>query len=187
MATARTYGATAYLREPIVCRSGLYPELIQLLATRARAWKAIPGLLNWVLNIVKRDYNSLAISLLIQPLATSAKAWEAIPRPPPLRTSQRMLRLMDSASSVLPLVLLHMRPLQYWLKPQVPAHAWCSGRFRAKVDHGCIRALAPQKAPTLYQTGVNMGLVSTRKVVSTYGFNTGWGALCKGRPTSGSW
>ncbi len=40
-----------------------------------------------------------------------------------------------------------MRPLQYWLKPQVLPHAWCHGRLRVKVDQACIAALAPWKAP----------------------------------------
>ncbi len=38
-----------------------------------------------------------------------------------------------SASSVLQLGLLHMWPLQYWLKPWVPPHAWHHGRLRVPV------------------------------------------------------
>ncbi len=33
------------------------PELIQPLATRAKAWQAIPGVSHWVLGIIKRGYS----------------------------------------------------------------------------------------------------------------------------------
>lgn len=94
---------------------------------------------------------------------------------------------MASALAVLQQGLLHMRPLQYWLKPRVPACIWRSGLLCVKVDHGCIKALASWKDPGWYQTGVDMGLVSRRKVVTTDASNWGWGALCKGRPASDSW
>ncbi|XP_016428063.1 B-cell receptor CD22-like [Sinocyclocheilus rhinocerous] len=42
----------------------------------------------------------------------------------PLKTFQKMLGLMASASPVRQLGLLCMRPLRYWLKPLVPSHAW---------------------------------------------------------------
>ncbi len=37
------------------------------------------------------------------------------------------------------------------------------------------------------EKGVDMGLVHTRKVVTTDASNTGWGALCEGKPTFGHW
>ncbi len=37
------------------------------------------------------------------------------------------------------------------------------------------------------EKGVAMGLVHTRKVVTTDASNTGWGALCEGKPTFGHW
>ncbi|XDV23844.1 hypothetical protein PO909_028228 [Leuciscus waleckii] len=52
----------------------------------------------------------------------------------PLRKFQRMLGLMASASSVLQLGLLRMRPLQFWLKARVPHRAWTSDLLRLKVN-----------------------------------------------------
>ncbi len=51
--------------------------------------------------------------LAIQQLAAPFKL--GVPRP--LKAFQRMLGLMASASSVFQLGLIHMQPLQYWLKP----------------------------------------------------------------------
>ncbi len=78
------------------------------------------------------------LALAIQQLAASFKL--GVPRP--LKAFQRMLDLMASASSVLQLGLLHMRPLWYWLKPRVPPDAWRHGCLRIKVSQACITALA---------------------------------------------
>lgn len=100
-----------------------------------------------------------------------------------LESSQRTLGLM--ASPVIPLGLLHMWSLQYWLKACVLPHAWGLGHFCLKVDHQCVSAVAPYKGPHLYQTGVQLGLTSRRNVVKTS--ISGWGALCEGSPAFGSW
>jgi len=68
----------------------------------------------------------------------------------------------------------------------VQRHSISFSRLHVKVDHGCITALAPRKDPNHYQIGVSIGLVSRKKVVTTEASDTGWGGLCKGRPTSGS-
>ncbi len=122
-------------------------------------------------------------ALAIQQLAASFK----IGASRPLKTFQKMLGLMASASLVLQLGMLRMRPLQYWLKPQIPPHAWRHGRIRVKVSQACVTALAPWKDPQWLKQGVTMGLIHRRKVVSTDPSNTGWGALCEDRPTFGSW
>ncbi len=64
--------------------------------------------------------DSHSSALAIQQLAASFR----IGASHPLKTFQRMLGLMASTSLVLQLGLLRMRPLQYWLKPLVPPHAW---------------------------------------------------------------
>ncbi len=48
-------------------------------------------------------------------------------------------------------------------------------------------ALAPWKNPRWMEKGVAMGLVCNRKVVTTDASNTGWGALCEGKPTFSHW
>ncbi len=85
----------------------------------------------------------------------------------PLKPFQKMLGLKASASLVLQLGLLHMRPLQYWLKPRVPPHAWHHGWFRVKVNQVCVAALSPWKNHQWMEWGVPMGMVYRRKVVST--------------------
>ncbi len=105
----------------------------------------------------------------------------------PLKVFQRMLGLMAAASPVLQLGLLCMRPLQRWLKPRVPHNAWRHGRLHIRVNQACVTALTPWKNPRWMKKGVAMGLVHTRKVVTTDASNTGWGALCEGKPTFGHW
>ncbi|KAL0172890.1 hypothetical protein M9458_033201, partial [Cirrhinus mrigala] len=98
-----------------------------------------------------------------------------------------MLGLMASASLVLKLGLLRMRPLQYWLKPRVPSHAWRHGRLRIRVDQACVEALIPWKNSQWMERGVPLGMVCRRKVVTADASNTGWGALCDGKPAFGLW
>lgn len=94
---------------------------------------------------------------------------------------------MAAASSAIPLGLLHMRPLQFWLKARVPSHAWHLGRFYIKVNHHCIKAVAPWTTSRLFHSGVRLGLTSKRKVFTTDASNSGWGALLEANPASGFW
>ncbi len=118
-------------------------------------------------------------ALAIQKLAATFKSDTARP----LKVFQRMLGLMAAASPVLQLGLLRMHPLQRWLKPRVPHNAWRHGRLHIRVNQACVTALTPWKNPRWMEKGVAMGLVHTRKVVTTDASNTGWGALCEGKPT----
>ncbi len=104
-----------------------------------------------------------------------------------LKKFQRLLGLMASASAVCHLGLLHMRPLQLWLKTRVPWTAWTSGRLSIAVTCGCIEALAPWRNPDLFSRGVPLGLVTSRVVVTTDASTLGWGAVCEGMPASGRW
>ncbi|XDV14461.1 hypothetical protein PO909_014706 [Leuciscus waleckii] len=67
----------------------------------------------------------------------------------PLKKFQKMLGLMASASSVLQLGLLRMRPLQFWLKARVPRRAWASGLLRLRVNQKCVTALKPWRSERL--------------------------------------
>ncbi len=53
--------------------------------------------------------------------------------------------------------LLHLRPLQYWLKPRVPSHAWHHGRLGIKVNQACVVDLAPWKNHQWMERGVPLG------------------------------
>ncbi len=103
-----------------------------------------------------------------------------------LKEFQRLLGLMASASAVCHLGLLHMRPLQLWLKTRVP-WTWTSGRLSIAVTRGCIEALAPWRNPNFFSRGVPLGLVTSRVVVTTDASTLGWGAVCEGMPASGQW
>ncbi|XDV32448.1 hypothetical protein PO909_003253 [Leuciscus waleckii] len=107
--------------------------------------------------------------------------------PVPLKVFQRLLGRMAAASSVCHLGLLHMRPLQLWLKARVPPGAWSSGHKRIMVTHSCIRALAPWRNPGLFSSGVPLGVVTRRTEVLTDASTSGWGAVCLGEPASGRW
>ncbi|RXN05399.1 glutamate receptor delta-1-like protein [Labeo rohita] len=98
--------------------------------------------------------------------------------PRPLKTFQKMLGLMAPASLVLQLGLLCVWPLQYWLKPIVPFHAWRHGCLCVKVDQACIAALAPWKDLQRMERGMPLEMVCRKKLVSADASNSGWGALC---------
>ncbi len=120
-----------------------------------------------------------AIQQLVASLVTGASR--------PLKSFQRMLGLMASASPVLKLHLLQMLHLQRWLKHRVPSDAWCHGRLRIKVNRACVTALGPWKCHQWMEQGVPLEMVCRRKVVSTDASNMGWGALCEGRPAFRLW
>ncbi len=61
-----------------------------------------------------------------------------------------------------------------------------SRRFRRCWASRCY-SWAPWKDPQWFERGVTLGMVYRRKVVSTDVSNTGWGALCEGKPTLGPW
>lgn len=56
-----------------------------------------------------------------------------------------------------------------------------------RVTYGCVKALAPWRTPQLYQLGLDLRLISRRKMVTIDTSNTGWGNLCIGRPAFGTW
>lgn len=104
-----------------------------------------------------------------------------------LREFQRLLGLMASAAPVCHLGLLHMRPLQIWLKDRVPMNMWASAFLRIQITHSCISALRPWRDPTLYSIGAPLGQVASRIAVTTDASRSGWGAVCMNTPASGVW
>ncbi len=55
------------------------------------------------------------------------------------------------------------------------------------VDQYCVAALAPWKDTQWMERGMPLGMVYRRKVVPTTASNTGWGALCDGKPSFSHW
>ncbi len=94
---------------------------------------------------------------------------------------------MAVALQVLQLGLLHMRPIQFWLKQRVPSATWCHGHHRVTVTRACVSALARWRDPFWLKQGVILDTVHRSKVVMTDASNKGWGALCEGKPTFGLW
>ncbi len=105
----------------------------------------------------------------------------------PLKAFQIMLGLMAAASPILRLGLLHMRPIQFWLKQRVPSTAWRHGRHRVMVTRACVSALACWRDLFWLKPDVTLDTAHRRKVVTMDASNEGWGSLCEGKPTFGLW
>ncbi|CAM4571143.1 unnamed protein product [Leuciscus chuanchicus] len=103
----------------------------------------------------------------------------------PLKQFQRLLGHM--AAAVMPLGLLHMRPLQRWLHDRVPRWAWQSGTFRVKVTPHCRQTFSPWSDPAFLRARVPLVQVSRHAVVFTDASAMGWGATYKGHAVSGLW
>ncbi|XP_057216088.1 uncharacterized protein LOC130570032 [Triplophysa rosa] len=69
---------------------------------------------------------------------------------------------MASSTVVIPLGLMHMRPLQHWLQSRVPRRAWHTGSRRMVITPLCRRTLTPWSSMTFLRTGVPLGQVETR-------------------------
>ncbi|XP_038147769.1 uncharacterized protein LOC119787801 [Cyprinodon tularosa] len=103
-----------------------------------------------------------------------------------LRLCHRLLGLMASALAVIQLGRSHMRPFQRWvasLRLNLVRHA----HRKVMISPTCARALSPWKSPTFLNTGVTMGTIQTRKVITTDASLTGWGATHEGRMVNGTW
>ncbi|KAL0161814.1 hypothetical protein M9458_041210, partial [Cirrhinus mrigala] len=97
----------------------------------------------------------------------------------PLKTFQRLLGHMAAAAAVMPLGLLHMRPLQRCL--QIESRDW-----HGIVAHSGLafpRSVAAYSARS--QTLLSYG--PEHVVVHTDASTTGWGAVCNGQAASGFW
>ncbi|MGL4478135.1 MAG: reverse transcriptase domain-containing protein [Aeromonas veronii] len=105
----------------------------------------------------------------------------------PLKDFQRLLGHMASAATVTPLGLLHMRPLQHWLRGRVPRWAWQRGMLRVPVTPSCHRTLIRWSDPSFLRAGVPLEQVSRHAVVSTDASAMGWGAMYNGHAVSGLW
>ncbi len=94
---------------------------------------------------------------------------------------------MAVASPVLQLGLLHMRPIQFWLKQRVPCAAWRHRCHHVTVTRVWVSALARWRDPFWLKWGMILDTEHRRKVVTTDASNKGWGALCEGKPSFSLW
>ncbi|XP_073720453.1 uncharacterized protein [Misgurnus anguillicaudatus] len=99
---------------------------------------------------------------------------------------QRLLGLMAAASNVIPLGLLHMRPLQWWLKTK--GFSPRGNPFRLiKVTRRCLRALDLWKRPWFLSQGLMLGAQYRRVTLTTDASLTGWGATMGSHLAHGLW
>ncbi len=82
-------------------------------------------------------------------------------------TCRRLLGLMAAASPVLPLGLLHMRPFLWWMK-ELRLHPH---------SRSCSRHLLQWRDPAFLQSGVRMGAIHRRHMITTDASMTSWGAV----------
>ncbi|CAM4622583.1 unnamed protein product [Leuciscus chuanchicus] len=93
---------------------------------------------------------------------------------------QRLLGLMAAASNGIPFGLLHMRPLQWWLRTR--GFSPRGNPFRTiKVTRRCLHALVMWKKPWFLSQGPVLGAPCRRKLLTTDASLTGWGAILEGR------
>ncbi len=103
-------------------------------------------------------------------------------------TCRRLLGLMAAASPVLPLGLLHMRPFLWWMR-ELRLHPTVPATRLIRVSRSCCRHLLMWRDPVFLrdQSGVRMGAIHRRHMITTDASMTGWGAVFEGRPASGEW
>ncbi len=99
-------------------------------------------------------------------------------------TCRRLLGLMAAASPVLPLGLLHMRPFLWWMR-ELRLHPTVPATRLIRVSRSCCRHLLMWRDPVFLQSGVRMGAIHRRHMITTDASMTGWGAVFEGRPASG--
>ncbi len=92
----------------------------------------------------------------------------------------RLMGLMASALVVVPFGRLHNLPFQRWvaLFKLNPMH---HGHCQVLVYTACVLALRPWRRTVCLSTGVAMGTVLARKVITTDASLAGWGATHEGR------
>ncbi len=101
-------------------------------------------------------------------------------------TCHRLLGLMAAASPVLPLELLHLRPFLWWMK-ELRLHPTIPATCLIRVSRSCFRPLLQWRDPAFLQSGVRMGAIHRRHMITTDASMTGWGAVFEGRPAHGEW
>ncbi len=99
---------------------------------------------------------------------------------------QRLLGLMAAASNVIPVGLLYMRPLQWWLKTKGFSPRGNPLRM-IRVSRRCVRALDMWRKPWFLNQGLVLGAPCRQLSLATDASLTGWGAVMSGRSARGLW
>lgn len=101
----------------------------------------------------------------------------------------RLLGMLVAASSVVPLGLLSLRPMQMWLNGlRLDPTKFVHRRRRLRVSPQCLESLSQWRDRRWVVQGVPLGcLPSRRELVFTDASATGWGATWQGRTVQGVW
>ncbi len=87
-------------------------------------------------------------------------------------TCRRLLGLMAAASPVLPLGLLHMRPFLWWMK-ELRLHPTVPATRLVRLSRSCCRHLLMWRDPVFLRSGVRMGAIHRRHMITTDASMTG--------------
>ncbi len=99
----------------------------------------------------------------------------------------RLLGKLTAASSVVPLGLLRLRPLQRWVN-SLHLDAMLHGQKWVRISQHCVQSLVPWTQRAFLITGVPMGSIpSRREVVTVDACPKGWGAVWQRRAARGQW
>ncbi len=79
-----------------------------------------------------------------------------------------------------------MRPFLWWIK-ELRLHPTVSATRLIRVSCGFSRPLLQWLDPAFLWSGVRIGAIRRRHMVTTDASMTGWGAVFEGRPASGEW
>lgn len=99
---------------------------------------------------------------------------------------QRLIGLMAAAAHVVPLGLLHMRPIQRWYL----RHQLCPKRDRNRrlsVTASCWKSIQWWCRTLRNMTGVSLGMVHHRVTLTTDASLTGWGGVLEQQGVHGVW
>ena len=104
-----------------------------------------------------------------------------------LKSYLRLLGMLTAASSVVPLGLLSLRPLQIRLN-DLGLHPTYHRHKLVRVTSSCLAKLRPWRGETSLTQGVPLGSIpSRREVVATDASLAGWGAVWQCRTVRGLW
>ncbi len=102
----------------------------------------------------------------------------------PQKWFQRLQGHMASVAAVMPLGLLHMRPLQHWLHSRSP-EVGMEPRYTSSKHHLAASLLPqPLDGPCLSTGRVPLEQVTRHTVITADASTTGWSATCNGQAAS---
>ncbi|CAK6970690.1 uncharacterized protein LOC117497598 [Scomber scombrus] len=105
----------------------------------------------------------------------------------PYRQVLHLVCRLAAASSVVPLGLLQLRPLQRWVNV-LHLDAGRHRHRRVRVSQQCVLALAPWRLQAFLSQGVPMGSIpSRREIVTVDACPRGWGSVWQRRTAQGLW